>query len=66
MGVTRDANFFASDMPAILEYTHNFIVINDYEAVRITREKVEIYDLEGSLITREPFRANWNLESAEK
>ena len=34
--------------------------------VRITREKVEIYDLEGSLITREPFRANWNLESAEK
>jgi glutamine---fructose-6-phosphate transaminase (isomerizing) len=66
VGVTRDANFFASDMPAILEYTHNFIVINDYEAVRITREKVEIYDLEGSLITREPFRANWNLESAEK
>jgi glutamine---fructose-6-phosphate transaminase (isomerizing) len=66
VGVTRDANFFASDMPAILEYTHNFIVINDYEVVRITREKVEIYDLEGSLITREPLRANWNLESAEK
>ena len=31
VGVTRDANFFASDMPAILEYTHSFIVINDYE-----------------------------------
>jgi len=66
VGVSRDANFFASDMPAILEYTHSFIVINDYETVRITREKVEIYDMEGLLITREPFRANWNLESAEK
>jgi glutamine---fructose-6-phosphate transaminase (isomerizing) len=66
VGVAKDANFFASDMPAILEYTHNFIVINDYETVRITREKVEIYDMEGLLITRESFRANWNLESAEK
>ena len=66
VGISRDGNFFASDMPAVLEHTHNFVVINDYESVRITKEKVEIYDFEGILINREPFKVNWTLKSAEK
>ncbi len=66
VGISRDGNFFASDMTAVLEHTHNFVVINDYESVRITKEKVEIYDFEGILINREPFKANWTLKSAEK
>ena len=66
VGVSRDGNFLASDMPAILEHTRNFIVINDYETVRLTASKVEIFDNEGKLIDREPFRANWSIASAEK
>ncbi len=66
VGVSTDGNFFASDMPAILEHTHNFIVINDYETVRITKDRVDIYDIEGKIMHRDPFRVNWSLESAEK
>ncbi len=66
VGLGKDENFFASDMPAVLEHTRNFIVINDYETVKITRKSVEVYDHEGILIKREPFKVNWTLESAEK
>jgi glucosamine--fructose-6-phosphate aminotransferase (isomerizing) len=66
VGLAKDGNFFASDMPAVLEHTRNFMVINDHETVRITEKKVEVFDSEGKLIKREPFRVNWNLESAEK
>ncbi|MBM3699580.1 MAG: glutamine--fructose-6-phosphate transaminase (isomerizing) [Actinobacteria bacterium] len=65
-GISKDGNFFASDMPAILEHTHDFVVINDYETVRLTRDKVEIYNPEGILIQRDVFKATWTLESAEK
>ncbi|MFC2145591.1 glutamine--fructose-6-phosphate transaminase (isomerizing) [Actinomycetota bacterium] len=66
VGVSRDGNFLASDMPAVLEHTRNFIVINDYETVRLTAKKVEIFDNEGKLVDREQFKANWSITSAEK
>ena len=66
VGVSRDGNFLASDMPAVLEHTRNFIVINDFETARLTASKVEIFDKEGKLTGREPFRANWSIASAEK
>ncbi|MES0342191.1 MAG: glutamine--fructose-6-phosphate transaminase (isomerizing), partial [Candidatus Humimicrobiaceae bacterium] len=66
VGVSRDGNFLASDMPAVLEHTRNFIVINDYETVRLTANKVEIFDNNGKPIERESFRANWSITSAEK
>jgi glutamine---fructose-6-phosphate transaminase (isomerizing) len=66
VGLSRDGNFLASDMPAVLEHTRSFLIINDYESVRITRKGAEIYNLEGLIIKREPFRVNWTLESAEK
>jgi len=65
-GISRDGNFLASDMPAVLEHTRNFLVINDYETVRLTREKVEIFDQKGEPVDRKPFRANWSISSAEK
>ena len=65
-GVSRDGNFLASDMPAVLEHTRKFIVINDYETVRLTANKVEIFDNEGKLVERESFKANWSITSAEK
>ncbi|MCL4417388.1 MAG: glutamine--fructose-6-phosphate transaminase (isomerizing) [Actinobacteria bacterium] len=66
VGVSRGGNFFASDMPAVLEHTHRFIVINDYETVRITKDDVKIFDNDGRVVKREPFKVNWSIESAEK
>jgi len=65
-GISKDGNFLASDMPALLEHTHTFLVINDYETVRLTKEKVEIYDEKDQPVERKPFKANWSISSAEK
>lgn len=65
-GVSEDGNFLASDIPAVLEYTDNFIVINDFETVRLTGERVEIYNRDGKLVKRKPFKVDWDIISAEK
>lgn len=66
VGVSEEGNFFASDIPAVLEHTCNFIVVNDYETVRLTKDKVEIYNAEGTLVEREPFKVDWDAVNAEK
>lgn len=66
IGVSKSGNFLASDIPAALDHTRNFIVVNDYETVKVTKRKVEIFDHEGRLLEREPFRVSWSIASAEK
>lgn len=66
VGVSPKGNFLASDMPAILEHTRNFLIIEDYETVRVTPESVEIFGPDGKAVTKKPFRVNWNIQSAEK
>jgi glucosamine--fructose-6-phosphate aminotransferase (isomerizing) len=66
VGISGEGNFLASDIPAVLEYTRDFIVINDYETVRLTRGKIEIFDREGREVKRRPFKVSWDIISAEK
>jgi len=66
VGISSNGNFFASDMPAILEYTRDFIIINDFETVRLTRDKAEIFDKDGKQIERKLYKVNWDISSAEK
>ncbi len=66
VGISEDGNFLASDIPAILEHTRNFIVINDFETVRLTADRVEVFDRKGKVIKRKPFKVNWDIGSAEK
>jgi len=66
VGISKSGNFFASDIPAVLGYADDFIVINDFETVRLTRDNVEIYDREGKQVRRKPFKVDWDILSAEK
>ncbi len=65
-GVSKMGNFLASDMPAVLKHTRKFLIINDYETVRLTEGGVEIFSRDGRPVNRKPFKANWSIESAEK
>ncbi len=66
VGISGNGNFLASDIPAVLEYTKNFIVINDFETVRLTADKVEIFNSDGKPVRRESFKVDWDIISAEK
>src|SRR5437867_8398523 len=66
VGLGPDENFLASDVPALLRYTDRVLYVMDKEMVVITSKGVELKDLEGRAVKREPQRITWSLEDAEK
>ncbi|MEI7028320.1 glutamine--fructose-6-phosphate transaminase (isomerizing) [Paenibacillus sp. y28] len=66
IGVGEGENFIGSDIPAILEYTRNVYILNDYEMAVLTKESVELMTIEGNFISRELFRVDWDIVTAEK
>ncbi len=66
VGLGKDENFIASDIPAILEYTRDIYILEDKEVINITADKVEIYNLLGERVNRDVFHVDWDVKSAEK
>ena len=44
IGIGKDENYIASDVPAIISYTNKYITLDDGAYAKITKEKVEVYD----------------------
>lgn len=65
-GIGKGENFIASDIPAILEYTREAIILNHGEMVIITKDDVKVTDLEGQVLEKEIFHVTWDAEAAEK
>ncbi|MEZ4458655.1 MAG: glutamine--fructose-6-phosphate transaminase (isomerizing) [bacterium] len=66
LGVGNDESFAASDVPAVLEHTRQFIFLNDGETAILRREGIALFDAQGGAIVREPRHIPWDPISAEK
>jgi len=66
IGIGEQEYFIASDIPAILPYTRNFIFMEDGEVVLLSSEGMKFFDVKGEEVLKEPKRVNWNPLMAEK
>ncbi len=66
VGLGRDGNFIASDIPAILKYCRQIYLIENNEVVVLTENSVKIYDADRKPVRRDVFNVTWDADAAEK
>jgi glucosamine--fructose-6-phosphate aminotransferase (isomerizing) len=66
IGLGKDENFIASDIPAILEHTRDVYILEDKEVAVLRKDNVAVYDNYGAITAKETFHVEWDVEAAEK
>jgi glucosamine--fructose-6-phosphate aminotransferase (isomerizing) len=66
IGVGEGEMFVASDVPAVLKHTNQFIYMGEKEIASLTPDSVEVFDYNKNKIDKEIVTINWTIESAEK
>ena len=59
-------NYIASDIPAILSFTRNFYLLNDYEFALLSRDDIKFYDRNLNKIDKKTKTIEWDATSSEK
>lgn len=59
-------NLFASDVPAILPYTRDYILLEEGDIARITPDEIAVFDCGGCRKYPEIHTAQWTAEQAQK
>ncbi len=66
VGIGENENFIASDIPALLENTKKYYLLNDMEMAIIKKDEINIFDLNKNIIKKEIFNVNWDISLAQK
>ncbi len=66
VGLSDDANYIASDIPAIMKYTRDVYLIENDEVVDLTKDGVNIYNIFRERVERDVFKVTWDVNAAEK
>jgi len=66
VGLGKNENFIASDIPAILEYTRDIYILEDKEIVSLTKDQVKVFNILGAEVNKDVYHVTWDATSAEK
>ncbi len=64
--IGNDGYYVASDVPAILAYTNKYMLLNDYDIVKLSKDKIEIYDKDLNEIEKEIKVFEGSMDAASK
>lgn len=66
IGVGEEENFIASDVPAILQYTRKYYLLEENEIATIKADRVEFCDIHRKEIVKEVKISDLDMDAAEK
>jgi len=66
LGLSAGQNFVASDVPALLEHTRDFVYMEEGDLAVLSADKIDIFDRRGVLVNRPTRRIEWTPMMAEK
>ena len=66
IGKGKGENIVASDIPAVLEYTREIVVLHDGDIAEVTAEEIHLIDAAGHTVEPEMMHVEWDLDAAEK
>ncbi len=66
LGLGEGQNFIASDVPAVLEHTRDFVYMEEGDLAVVTAASVDIFNRQGQKVNRPTRRIDWSPMMAEK
>ncbi|MBP5603756.1 MAG: glutamine--fructose-6-phosphate transaminase (isomerizing) [Treponema sp.] len=66
IGLGKNENFIASDVPAVLEYTRDVYFLEQKELAVLYNDHVDLFNEDGEKVIKEPYHVEWDISSAEK
>ena len=66
IGLGKNENFIASDVPALLEHTRDVYYLGEKELAVLYTDHVDLFNFEGEKIIKEPSHVEWDMDAAEK
>jgi glucosamine--fructose-6-phosphate aminotransferase (isomerizing) len=66
IGLGEGEHFLASDIPALLPYTREFVFLEDGDVATVTPSSARVVSASGASVSRSPQRITWDPVQAEK
>ena len=66
VGSGENENFIASDVPAIIQYTRNYYLLDTNDIAVVKKDSIRFYDVHKNELFKELNVADWDVDAAEK